>query len=456
VARRYYERQRLAASFFFSKGGGEVGHAALFVTSIAVQLAHNVPASCQYIRDAIAEHSDIASRSLRDQWHHLILGPFSKLREPSSYTLIIDALDECDNENVIQLILQLLAEARSLEKVQLRIFLTSRPEVPIRHGFHQLPDTEHQDFVLHNISPSTVNHDIHLFLEYNLRLIANERCLRAGWPGAEAIVQLVQSASGLFIWAATACRFIREGRRFAAKRLELILYSNKSTAATPETYLSEIYTTVLKNSIYADFTDDEREEQCRMLRYLLGSVVILSSPLSAWSLGKLLFVADEDIDQTLNDLRAILDIPSEQNRPLRIHHPSFRDFLLDKQRSRNVEFWVDEKQAHAALADNCIRLMSNLLKQDICGLGAPGTLVADVQKDRLEQCLPPELKYACLYWVQHLGQSRHHINHGDCADMFLQKHFLHWLEAMSFIGETNKCTHMIEELRALAKVGVIH
>jgi hypothetical protein len=39
VARKYHDRQRLAASFFFSRGGGDVGHAGKFVTSIAVQLA---------------------------------------------------------------------------------------------------------------------------------------------------------------------------------------------------------------------------------------------------------------------------------------------------------------------------------------------------------------------------------------------------------------------------------
>jgi hypothetical protein len=44
LARSYYDKQRLAASFFFTRGGGDVGHAGKFVTSIAVQLADNVPA----------------------------------------------------------------------------------------------------------------------------------------------------------------------------------------------------------------------------------------------------------------------------------------------------------------------------------------------------------------------------------------------------------------------------
>jgi hypothetical protein len=129
----------------------------------------------------------------------------------SSYILVVDALDECDGDNNIRIILQLLAEARSLRRVRLRVFLTSRSEIPIRYGFNQIPDTERHDFVLHSISPSIVDHDISIFLEYNLGLIGQEDEQGPGWPGLEVIRRLVESASGLFIWVATACRFIRDG-----------------------------------------------------------------------------------------------------------------------------------------------------------------------------------------------------------------------------------------------------
>jgi predicted ATPase len=79
VARRYQDEQRLAASFFFSRGGGDVGHAGKFITSIARQLADNVPASRQHISKAIAERSDFAGQSPRDQWRLLVLDPLSKL-----------------------------------------------------------------------------------------------------------------------------------------------------------------------------------------------------------------------------------------------------------------------------------------------------------------------------------------------------------------------------------------
>ena len=144
IARKYFE-ERLGASFFFSGGGGDVSHAVKFFTSIAVQLANHIPSLRQYVYDAITK--DIAGQSLHDQWCQLILRPLSRLgssSSPSCYVLIVDALDECDKEEHIRIILQPLAETRSLKAVRLRVFLTRRPKIPIRHGFYQIPDRAHQ------------------------------------------------------------------------------------------------------------------------------------------------------------------------------------------------------------------------------------------------------------------------------------------------------------------------
>ena len=454
VARTYSEHSRLGASFFFSRGGGDIGHASKFFTSIAVQLARNVPILSRHICEAITEHSDITSQSLRDQWHKLVLRPFSKLDGSSCqslYVLVVDALDECDDENNIQIIPQLLAEARSLEKVQLRVFMTSRPEIPIRCGFRHIPDA-HQDFVLHTISPSIVNHDIRIFLESDLRLIGQERSLSPGWPGEDTIRCLVQIASGLFIWAATACRFIREGKRFAAKRLETILNGSGGAAMTPEKHLNEIYITVLRHSVSEEYTDEEKEELYDMLRQILGSIVVLFSPLSISSLSELLCVMKEDIDQTLEDLHSILDVPKDQIRPLRLHHPSFRDFLLNNDRCKDPHFWVDERQAHQTLADSCIRLMSSSLKQDICGLDAPGVLVTDVASSQVEQCLPPKVQYACLYWIQHLQKSSARLRDNGQVHQFLQKHLLHWFEALGWMGKISEGILAIASLESITTV----
>ncbi len=104
-----------------------------------------------------------------------------------------------------------------------------------------------------------------IVLEYNLKLISSERSLDAGWPGEDMVGQLVQIACGLFIWAVTTCTFIREGKRFPTERLNAILNGSGSAVTKLENHLDSIYTTILSNSISAEYTDEEK-----------GSLVICS------------------------------------------------------------------------------------------------------------------------------------------------------------------------------------
>jgi hypothetical protein len=448
IARKYYEQKRLGASFFFSRGGGDVGHAGMFVTTIAHQLADNVPPLRQYISQAIEDCSGIVSHALGDQWRRLILGPLSQLDGDSQYILVIDALDECDSDKNIQTILRLLAKDRT---VRLRVFLTSRPETPIRYSFREIPQAEHQDFILHDISPKTVGHDISIFLEHNFKIIRDERELGTSWPSQRKIDRLVQNAGGLFIWAATACMFIRKGF-VVEEKLDMLLEGDNSTN-TPENHLSKIYITVLKNSS-RDYTEQDKQSLYRMLRVILGSIVILFEPVSAGSLSKLLSITRHMVNQALKDLHAILAIPTDQARPLRLHHPSFRDFLLDKDRCGDSNFWVDEKQAHLMLADRCIQLMSSL-KQDICGLHDPGALLTTVKTSQVEQFLPPEVQYACRYWVSHLQRSSAHIFDNDKVHRFLREHLLHWLEALSWMQKIYEGIRAIISLESIASVSLL-
>jgi hypothetical protein len=81
------------------------------------------------------------------------------------------------------MILQLLTEARTLKTVRFRVFLTSRPEIPVRYGMYRIPQAKYKDFVLQSILPAIINHDISVFLGYHLGIIGQQWILRAGWPG---------------------------------------------------------------------------------------------------------------------------------------------------------------------------------------------------------------------------------------------------------------------------------
>ena len=192
-----------------------------------------------------------------------------------------------------------------------------------------------------------------------------------------------------------------------------------------------------------------------MLKTTLGSIVVLLSPLSTLSLSRLLYIRIEIVNQTLNDLHSVLDVPKDQNLPLRLHHPSFRDYLLDNRRCKDLDLWVDKNQSHQTIAKGCIRLMSNSLKQDICGLGTRDVPATYIKSSEVEQCLPSEVQYACLYWVQHLQKSGIQLYDNDQVHQFLQTHLLHWLEALSWMQSISKGIQAIVSLGSITLVSIV-
>ena len=445
VAHEYYNQKRLGANFFFSRGTEDRSHSGKFFTTVAVQLARLSSVLKEYICKAIAEHDDIDNQSLRDQWKYLILQPLSKLIAnscPSPLVLVIDALDECNGDKDVRGILQLLAEAGSLKPIKLRVFVTSRPETPIRLGFRNMPGILHRDLVLNDVPWEIIDHDIAMYFRQELKDIE---------LNAQIIGCLIEKACGLFIWAATVCRYIKDGKRVASKRLSVILKGGK-TGKNPEKELDQIYTNILVDSISGDYDEEEKGELFDLFRRIVGAIVILFSPLSTEALSKLLNIPRQDINQTLDDLHSVLEVPEIQAHSIRLLHPSFRDFLLAKERCQDPQLWVDEKEAHGALADSCLRLMSDKLERDICSLRAPGALAKDVQANRIEECLPAELQYACRYWVQHLQSSESSLADDGQVHVFLREHLLHWLEALSLIKKTSEGVLAIISLESLVTV----
>lgn len=231
---------------------------------------------------------------------------------------------------------------------------------------------------------------------------------------------------------------------------------NGSSVIEPQRQLDGIYTTVLENSVSHDYDSEEKEKVYATLKEVLGSVVIPFSPLAADSLASLL-LPEEQVEKTLEGLHAILDIPHNQPprgqpRPIRLHHPSFREFLLSKERCRNPHFWVDEKEAHANLAENCIHLMSTALRRDICGFRDPGTHASQIKSHRVNKCLRPEVQYACLYWVRHLQRGAVQLRDNGLIHQFLQVHLLHWLEALSLMRQTSEAVTAISFLESSVNI----
>jgi NACHT domain len=458
VAREGSKENRLGASFFFSKGGGDRGHARMFFGTLALQLAEMSPILKRYICEAIAENGDIAQHGLSDQWEKLIFQPLSILKSSQirapTMLLVIDALDECESYDDIRLILRLLAEAKNLTRIHLRIFVTSRPEFPILREFRDIPTDAHQDFILHNISESIVEHDISIFVKNELSQIRRDQELSIDWPGEQNIKLLVNRANGLFIYIATVCRFVSKSK-FPERRLIQVIQGGDAKQG-PEQNLDEIYMQILRDSLIGDSDKQDEGEVIELFQQTVGSIVVLFDLLSIIAVSKLLFIELREIKLIMRYLRSVIDVPGKEDSPIKLLHPSFRDFLLDKQRCRDKRFWIAKHEAHSDLCNNCLRLMSNTLHRDICGLGKPGTLAKDIGISVLARYVPGHVQYACRYWFKHLQQLEHDLREKAGlyrkVQVFLENHFLHWLETLSIMGKISEGIVIMTDLQSMLTV----
>ena len=242
VARGFMDKGLLGASFFFSRGQEDLHTAAKLFTTIAAQLAAEIPGFRPLVCEAIVKHGNIGEQALCDQWRYLILEPLLKLNEsllplsglaPSlNPIVVIDALDECDDSSDIEEILRLLLEAKDLKMLRLRIFVTSRPEMPIRLGFSNMPKIVHHDEILHTVPRHLIERDITIFFRHNMAKIRQAHLLGDDWPEDAAVQSLVVKANRLFIFAATACRFLFDDQ-FPQKRLKEMLQISSTTHSSP-------------------------------------------------------------------------------------------------------------------------------------------------------------------------------------------------------------------------------
>ncbi|KAK2731053.1 hypothetical protein FQN57_003639, partial [Myotisia sp. PD_48] len=455
IANRYTQQNMLGASFFFSRGGKDVNNAEKFFTTIARQLAVGFPTIRRHICDTIEKFQVVTKR---DQWKKLVIEPLAKYTTsgPRNLVIVIDALDECDRDDDIRLILQLLTEDSDFKLIRLRILITSRPETPIRLGFKKMDTILHRDLVLDNISRRDVDHDILAYFQARFAIIQEvSEYLPRDWPGDNIIDELVQKAGGLFIYAATICRFIEAHmNHWPPQGLLGVFIPNdgpnkaqyKIPSNSPTAELDMVYIRILEHYIAGATNKKDKEVLAEELGEIVGSIVLLSEPLSPMALDKLLGLGNGTTFHKLRHFYSILKVTDT----IRLLHPSFRDFLLNKSRCSNMDFWVDEGRIHANLATKCIQLMGSSLKRNVCGINNLGTFTVDIDIIQVEQHLPSEIHYACVHWVDHFKKSGGLVCNTVVYN-FLKKHFLHWIEALALLGRNTEGVLAVTALESLMK-----
>lgn len=450
------------ASFFFRRGGGDLARSRKVVSTIAFQLAHQSSLLGGFICDTIQNDPNLGkSASLSEQYHKLLLHPLQRVQKSGAgsllFLVILDALDECDDVNDIRLLLRLFGSTQNLSGLGLRILVTSRPEVPIRLGFQDMKHIAYYELALHDVPRAIVDRDIKMFVTHELAQIKADRGLPDSWPQPDQIETITILADRLFIYAATVCRFVDGPRQVnVSARLEQVCQGKRVKHKSTEA-LDGMYLMILQSSMSGDFSVDEEQEVAARLRQVVGSLVLLFDSLSAEELGKLLFPGTSTggalVRNTLDSLHAILDVPDDRKKPVKMQHLSFRDFLVDSDRCPDPRFNVNQQDGHRQLTSRCLDLMSNAFRQNICSLSGLGTLISEVSDTTLDQCVPPALRYACRHWVDHAELGG--LEDDSCVHRFLSKYVSCWMEVVSLIGKLPEAMGIMRKLERLVEVSMI-
>ena len=83
-----------------------------------------------------------------------------------------------------------------------------------------------------------------------------------------------------------------------------------------------------------------------------------------------------------------------------------------------------------------LKAISTTLERDVYNLQYLGISIIEVKASNPDLLF--SIRYTCIYWIDHLyeitsGHNKVGLCDNSIIDVFLQKHFLYWLEALSLL-----------------------
>ena len=433
VADFFDERERLGAFVFFDRDVEARRQPSSIIRTLAYKLGSFDPLIGESIATAIKNTSDITQLTLVRLFSSLIVDPLLSLSATTEpIVIVIDALDECGNVDDRANMLAILVSQSVRLPPMIRIIITSRKEADIMVKFNDQPHIHVQEL---NITTTNNMEDIKTFLRHRLSVIPLKNPdleLATTWPGDGKIDDLAMRAAGLFVWASTACRFIDDHN--PPKRLEMLLQG--IVDANAQTALDRLYLTALESVEQSpDFLSD--------FLPIMGMIIVARNPISHEAIDIILCL-EQKSRHTISKLGCVLS----GEETIRIIHPSFADFLLDRSRC-GENLYIDTQLHNRRLAVHCIDHLNKVLKRNIHNLSLSQASVDATMT------LPKAAIYASTSWIPHVtDMSEVADTFADTLELFVCTHILHWLEAMSILTKSREVVILLKNLLIWVEVSL--
>lgn len=364
IVTRAREKAFLGGSFFYGFRAVEFyNHCSVFPV-LASQLAQLDSQYRRALYDVLKEDNDALSASLQSQFESLICRPLSACQSGRAPILIV--LDDFDNfyfhraNEVLRILSQFGSEFRG---PKLRILITSSPRVR-RH----LMPAPRAPFEVYDFDEYISRNDIEGYLKAEFAKFfsadSDFPTLPKDWPPPEELNKLVEQCGSLFAYAETAVQFIGDEHvQDPVNQLRELLdmTANQPLHVTdrtsPYANLDTLYRAILLRAA-EKYPNKEHMERAQRV---IATVACLREVLALRELAAFLSISAEDIRDALRDLHSVFNAsdPSGEYSSFFPVRPSFHDFIQDKDRCTDEQFFVNVPAHEHFMMVRCFNVMRN-------------------------------------------------------------------------------------------------
>lgn len=457
----------LTGSFFCKRDEEGRRNPIHLIGHLAYYVARANPAFREALLESLEDPAFFVTTDRHSYFDFALKKPLSKVKNSAFDGLVvfvIDALDECnDHDDVARFLVEVVADAPWL-----RLIMTSRDQPQIRKAITACALREE-----HDLLNDDARDDIRKLVDYELG--PNGRLAGVGSFFEDRKDDFVARSQGRFIWLDTFIKFVDRNIRTLDtldKRL------GQESFPDGEDSLDLLYRIIIGSAAEKSGTSEE------VVRLIIGFIVASSrtEPLQPRIIHAFLppslLVTLSTVETILAHMSAVFIVSPHGVVAV---HMSVLDFSADKKRC-GEKIWSDSVDIQQIMAAACLDIMergtrnveqqqngSSGLRFNICNLETSYLANSEVPdlNQRIEENISPELRYSCVYWMDHVVGSqskesgtRSRDDGGSDSSSILQAvatllcttRSLFWLEVMSLCGALQAARGILLRVDALEQV----
>lgn len=359
--------------------------------------------------------------------------------------LIIDALDECvsDLQRLLDLVVQ---EVSASARVK---WIVSSRNWPVIEGRLRLAGQKAQLSL--ELNKDSIAAAIEIYIQQ--KVLALGQLMNYDETTRNVIKDYLSlNAKGTFLWVALVCENLKKMENISSWK------TLKALKAFPPG-LDSLYGR-MKDQIF-EMADDDDVDLCKQI---LAVATTVYQPVTLHELRCLIKLPEHDTSDDVVSLKQVIGLCGSfltiRDDTIYFVHQSAKDYLIEK--ASSAIFPCGPEDVHHSIFSRSLQAMSmpETLRRNIYALPWLGFPIANINRPNPDPLAA--VRYSCVYWVNHLcdGHTPSSSHRGDLDDggpvsVFLQKHFLHWLEALSLFRSMSEGVVSIRRLESLFSVSII-